>query len=653
MAMVTNIGILAHVDAGKTSLTERILFHAGVIPAIGDVNHGTTQTDTLALERQRGISIQSAVTSFSFGNRIFNLIDTPGHPDFIAEVERVIGVLDAVILVISAVEGVQPQTRRLSRAIANLGLPCLIFANKIDRAGARTESLIGEVERELERDLLPLSRVTDIGERGAASTPVDFHEQGVMEDAVNVLSRHDSALLDRYVESDGNLDEDEIRSSLRQQVAAAAVTPVLFGSAVTGAGIPHLIDTLKELTPSSDGDAGDTLAAEIFKVQRLPGGERVLICRIWQGAMVVRSVVPLLRPHGNADAEIPDGKITGIDLFRDGTVSPVQTANAGDMVRVHGLADARIGDWLGEILRERVVAFEPPVFESRIDALDDSQRVTFNSALAELEDQDPFIAVRRDPRSGETYLRLFGEVQQEVVEATLRDDYGVDVCFGERTVLCVERLLGEGHAAEIFPDTKPPFYATVGFHISPKRGKRESWSFTPGKAKKGFFDAAEAGGRSVLEQGVYGWPIIDWDVVVTDLIYLVTSVPVDYRHLAMLVMADAVKAAGTVVCEPVHDVTVHVPLDQVGGVIHALTAHRGVIGETSLVDDRAVVRGTIPAAELDVLTRELPGLTNGRADLDSRFSDYVAIQGDPPARSRTDRNPFNRTEFLSRLRGRF
>jgi len=653
MPTVTNIGILAHVDAGKTSLTERILFHAGVISAIGDVNHGTTQTDTLALERQRGISIQSAVTSFPFGNRIFNLIDTPGHPDFIAEVERVIGVLDAVILVISAVEGVQPQTRRLSRAITNLGLPCLIFANKIDRAGARTGALIAEIERELERDILPLSCVTDVGERDATSVPVDFYEQRVMEDAVNVLSRHDGVLLDRYVESNGNPGEGELRTSLRQQLAAGVVTPILFGSAVTGAGIPHLLDALTELTPASDVDPRNTLAAEVFKVQRLPGGERVLICRIWQGEMTVRSLVPVLRPGRNAEADIPDGKITGIDLYRDGTVTPIQTASTGDMVRVHGLADARIGDWLGEVLRERVMAFEPAVFESRINAVNPGQRVEFNSALAELEDQDPFIAIRRDAQSGETYLRLFGEVQREVVEATLQDDYGVDVLFGERTVLCVERLLGEGHAAEIYPDTKPPFYATVGFRISPKRGGRESWTFTPGKAKQGFFDAAEAGGRSVLEQGLYGWPIIDRDVVVTDLIYLVTSVPVDYRHLAMLVMADAVKAAGTVVCEPVHEVTVRVPLEQMGGVIHALSAHRGAIGETSLTNERAVVRGTIPAAELDSLTRELPGLTNGRADLDSRFSDYVAIQGDPPIRSRTDLNPFNRTEFLSRLRGRF
>jgi ribosomal protection tetracycline resistance protein len=391
----------------------------------------------------------------------------------------------------------------------------------------------------------------------------------------------------------------------------------------------------------------------VFKVQRLPTGERVVICRIWSGAMAVRSVVPINRPHTDAGTEIPAAKITGIDLFREGHTQAARLATAGDIVRVHGLAAARIGDWLGEVVRDRVPAFEPPVFESRIEAIDPEHRHKLNAALAELVDQDPFIGVRRDPVTGETFVHLYGEVQKEVIEATLRDDYGVAVLFGKGTVLCVERLLGEGRAAEIFPDTKPPFYATVGFRIAPKRGNRSTWTFTPGKAKKGFFDAAEEGGRSVLNQGPHGWPVVDWEVVVTDLIYLIGSVPVDYRRLAMLVMADAIRDAGTVVCEPVHGVTIHVPADAVGAVIHALSQHRGTIDETSPETDWAVIKGTIPAAELDALTRELPALTNGRADIDARFGDYMPITGIPPLRARTDHNPFNRTEFFSRLSGRF
>ncbi len=654
MQQTLNLGILAHVDAGKTSLTEQILYHAGVIPAPGSVDKGTAQTDTLELERQRGISIKSAITSFRIGDLKINLIDTPGHSDFIAEVERALGVLDAVILVISAVEGVQPQTRRLSRAIASLGLPCIIFINKIDRTGARSESLIAEIGRELRRELVSLSTVSGIGTRDASTCLRDLALPQAAEAVVDVLSRHDDTLLERFLDASGALEAPEIMGTLRRLAARARVTPVLYGSAMTGAGIDSLFGVLADLGPGQQQPRAEQLAAEVFKVQRLPTGERVLLCRVWSGTLSNRDLVPIVRPHAPGGEEaVEPAKITGIDGFHDGQTVQLQQAGAGDIVRVHGLPDARIGDWLGESIREQIVAFEPPVFESRIEARHPDDQVRLNAALSELVDQDPLIGVRRDPGNGEIFVRLYGEVQQEVIGATLLDDYGVPVTFGKPTVLCVERLMGEGHAAEIFPDTKPPFYATVGFRIRPKRGERPTWTFTPGKAKQGFFDAAEAGGRSVLEQGQYGWPLIDWDVEVTDLIYLVTSKAADYRRLAMLVMADAIRDAGTIVCEPVHEVTITTPPESVGAVIHAMSRHRGVVAETATSGHLAVVSGAIPAAHMAALNRELPGLTNGRADIDARFSDYIPVVGDPPVRRRTDMNPFDRTEFMSRLAGRF
>jgi ribosomal protection tetracycline resistance protein len=655
MPKTLNLGILAHVDAGKTSLTERILFHAGAIPAIGAVDSGTTQTDTMELERQRGITIRSAVVSFSVNDHTYNLIDTPGHPDFIAEVERSLGVLDAVVLVVSAVEGVQPQTRRLSRAIARMGLPCIIFVNKIDRMGARYDSLLAELRRELKREMVPLTDVHDLGCPAAAAMPRALADADTIDDVVNVLSVHEPSLLDRYVSLDGKMPDDELTGAFWLQASRGEITPVLFGSAMTGAGLDDLFAALSRLGTEQGQEPaeGENLSAEVFQVQRLPSGERVLICRIWAGHMHVRGVVPIVRPHAAGGVEIPPAKITGIERFQDGRVNPAPSAVAGDIVRVHGLAEARIGDWIGEPRHERVSAFEPPVFELRVDIVDPADRVHLNAALAEMADEDPLIGLRHDPVTGNAFIRLYGEVQREVVEATLRDDYRLNVTFGKPTVLCVERLLGEGRAAEIWGETNPPFYATVGFRVRPKQGERSTWTYTPGKAKKGFFDAAEEGGQSVLEQGPFGWPVIDWDVEVTDLIYLVTSVPVDYRKLAMLVMADAIRDAGTVVCEPVYDVTIRVPAESVGAVIHALSSQRGVIAEASLEESDAVVTGTIPAAEVDALTRRLPGLTNGRADIDARFCDYIPVEADPPVRSRTDMNPFDRKEFLSRLSRRF
>ena len=650
---ILNLGILAHVDAGKTSLTERILFEAGVIPAIGRVDHGTTQTDTLELERQRGITIQSAVASFHIGDLSVNLIDTPGHPDFIAEVERALAVLDAVVLVVSAVEGVQPQTRKLARAIRALALPCLIMINKIDRFGARSDALLREISDQLGAAVVPLNAPVDPGTRAASTRPVDWTDADVLEGAIERLASHVPSLIDAWAEHEGKIEPALVRNALRTATGDGTVYPVVFGSAMTGAGIDDLFDAMTHYIPEAGGDADAPLRGEVFKVLRAPGGERLVFARIRAGTITVREPVEVFRPGLDAGSPVDRAKVTGIDRFHDSRVEQVTTAGAGDIVRLHGLACARIGDWLGGLDRDRASAFPPPVFESRIEPVDPKHRVELNAALVELADQDPLIGTRHDTDSGETFIRLYGDVQREVIESTLASDYGVAVAFGEPRVLCVERLRGEGRAAEIFPDTKPPFYATVGFRIAPKRGEHSRWTFTPGKAKQGFFDAAEEGGRSVLAQGLYGWPVIDWDVEVTDLIFLISSVASDYRKLAMLVMADAIRDAGTVVCEPVHDVTLTVPPEAVGAVIHALTSRRGEVVATTIEGERAGIRGTIPAAAVDALTRALPGLTNGLGDIDTQFMDYVPIEGPPPTRPRTDFNPFDRTEFMSRLAGRF
>jgi len=649
---ITNIGILAHVDAGKTSLTEAILYHTGVLRTLGAVDQGTTHTDTMDLERQRGITIQSAVVSFTLGDLKVNLIDTPGHPDFIAEVERALRVLDAVILVVSAVEGIQPQTRRLFRAIRGRRLPCLLFLNKIDREGARPEALHAELRRELDARPLPHSAVRDLGTRDAASVPRDLSEPTNRDAAVEILGEHDPDLLDRWVEQGGQLGVQEMRDAIREQFRAGELQPVVAGSAMTGAGVAQLLDILARNAPDATGAPGDSpLSAEVFKVNRTPGGERSVIGRIWQGTLEVRDTVEIARPH--ADEPVPPERVTNLIAFRDGSEVRSQAAGPGDMVRLVGLTDARIGDWLGTPLLERVPAFEPPVFEYRVTPLDPDRRFDVLQALTTLADEDPLIGVRIDEVDQATFIHLYGEVQREVIETVLHDRFGLAVTFGEPAVICVERLCGPGAAAEIFGETDPPFYATVGFRIRPKVGEQPVWHYTPGKAKRNFFDAAEIGGRATLSQGPHGWPVIDVDVEVTDLIYLVTSVPTDYRKLAALVMADAIRDAGTLVCEPVHRFALRTPPEHSGACIHLLASNRGEIESSTVEDEFASIHGTIPAAAIEAVTMALPGLTRGRGDLDTRFHDYQPIAGDPPRRRRTDLNPFNRIEYLSRIKGRF
>src|SRR5215468_8034977 len=282
-----NLGIVAHVDAGKTTLTERLLYSAGVIDEVGSVDKGTTQTDTLPLEQQRGITIKAAVVSFELGDLTVNLIDTPGHPDFIAEVERVLSVLDGAVLVISAVEGVQPQTRVLMRALQRLRVPTLLFVNKIDRGGADPDRVMAAIARRLTPAIVAMGTVRDPGTRSARYEPGDPDSPEFRAGLTEVLADRDPRLLAAYVERGRAASRDDLARHSR----SARVHPVFFGSAVTGAGTAELLRGLVDLLPTDAGDDDAPAAGSVFKIERGRAGERVAYVRLFSGTLRPRDKV--------------------------------------------------------------------------------------------------------------------------------------------------------------------------------------------------------------------------------------------------------------------------------------------------------------------------------------------------------------------------
>src|SRR6266542_4487697 len=287
-----NLGILAHVDAGKTSLTERLLYAAGIIDELGSVDHGSTQTDSLALERQRGITIKAAVVSFVVNDVTVNLIDTPGHPDFIAEVERVLSVLDGAVLVISAVEGVQTQTRVLMRTLQRLHIPTLIFVNKIDRAGGQYERVLQSVSEKLTPAIIPMGSARDLGTRGSDFTTYGAADVAFTARLADLLADHDDALLAAYVDDETTVSYRQLRGELAAQTRRALVHPVFFGSAITGAGVDSLIAGIKELLhpegTRAQGDADGPVSGSVFKIERGSAGEKVAYVRMFSGTVRVR-----------------------------------------------------------------------------------------------------------------------------------------------------------------------------------------------------------------------------------------------------------------------------------------------------------------------------------------------------------------------------
>ncbi|WP_159057378.1 GTP-binding protein, partial [Streptomyces scabiei] len=349
MSRILNLGILAHVDAGKTSLTERLLHTVGVIDEIGSVDDGSTRTDTLALERRRGITIKSAVVSFEIDDLTVNLIDTPGHPDFIAEVERVLDVLDGAVLVVSAVEGVQAQTRVLMRTLRRLRIPTLVFVNKVDRRGARHRDLLESIAARLDPAIVSLGEVAELGTPAARFTPYAPLPPRLLE----LLAEHDEDLLAAYVDDGAAVPDSRLREALAAQTGAALVHPVFHGSAITGAGIAELVDGISGLLPATDttdttdptdvtGSAGaDTPpSATVFKVERGPAGEKIAYVRMFAGTVRVRDRLPFR--DGTRE-----GKVTGIGVFEGGGAVRATAVRAGRIARLWGLADIRIGDTVG------------------------------------------------------------------------------------------------------------------------------------------------------------------------------------------------------------------------------------------------------------------------------------------------------------------
>ena len=666
MASILNLGILAHVDAGKTSLTERLLFSAGVIGQIGRVDDGSTQTDSLALERQRGITIRSSVVSFAIGDVTVNLIDTPGHPDFIAEVERVLSVLDGAVLVVSAVEGVQPQTRVLMRTLRRLGIPTIIFINKIDRRGADDQRVLEQIAARLTPAAIGLGQVRDPGGHRARFVPFADSDPAFGARLTERLAEHDDDLLAAYLD-ERPVGGPRLRAALAAQSRAGLVHPVLAGSAITGAGVPELTAAIATLLPAAGGDPDGPMSGAVFKVERGPAGEKVACVRMFSGQIRVRD---------RLCAGLRDGqRVTAITVFQHGGAARRDAVRAGEIGQLWGLPDVRIGDVLGAprpgpagpaaAAGGAARHFAPPTLETVVVPARARDRGALHVALTQLAEQDPLIDLRQDPSRQELLVSLYGEVQKEVIQATLAGDFGLDVEFRASSTICIERPAGTGAAVEVGDTPANPFLATVGLRVDPGpvgSGVRFGLEIEPGALPLAFLKAIEETVRQTLGQGLHGWQVTDCVVTLIRSGYWprqshahatfdksMSSTARDFRQLTPLVLMDALRQAGTRVYEPMQRFTLEVPADVTGAVLPVLARLRAVPRASVVHGPACTLEGEIPAAQVHGLERALPGLTRGEGVLDCVFGHYQVVRGPVPARPRTDSDPLHRKEYLLRV----
>jgi ribosomal protection tetracycline resistance protein len=662
-----NLGILAHVDAGKTTLSERLLYSAGAIDHVGSVDAGTTQTDSLDLERERGITIRSAVASFLIDDLAVNLVDTPGHPDFIAEVERVLGVLDGAVLVVSAVEGVQPQTPLLFRALQRLGVPTLIFVNKIDRAGAYPEGVVEAMRRRLSPAVVTMTSVRDAGRRDASVQPFAADDSAHRAALTETLAEYDDAILMAYVGDEASLSYQRLREQLALQTRRGVAHPVFFGSAGQGTGVDVLLAGIGELLAGQGGDTAAPVSGRVFKIERTAPGERVAYARLFAGTLRPRQRV---RIGGGEEA-----KATSIRVFAPMGAPRRDTVTAGEMAMIRGLGAVRVGDALGDPPpgQDAVARFPRPTMEAVVVPRAPEQSGSLRAALGQLAEQDPLIDVRQDDHRGEISVSLYGEVQKEVIGATLEREYGIVADFRETTVVCIERPARVGEAEEILrartktnitgrssPLSTNPFPATLVLRIEPA-------PFDSGvelrvnvenrlvplyiyKTPEAFSTQMEAYVREALAEGLAGWQVTDCRVTVTDCGYGAPGTSAgDFRRLTQLVLAEALERAGTWVCEPMATLALEMPSSTAQGVLAALGRLGGRVTGQFSAKGVTQASAVLPVARVRALQHQLPGLSRGEAILETRPGGYQPIGSDPPRRERSTPSPLDRDAWLASL----
>ncbi len=578
-------------------------------------------------------------------------IDTPGHPDFIAEVERVLGVLDGAVLVVSAVEGVQAQTRILMRALQRLSIPTAVFVNKIDRRGADGGRTLENIKERLTPSVIPMGVPVQEGTNRVRVSPYSELDGDWVSAVTDVLSKNE--INDDRVHRQRAVSRASLRLEIYSRSRSGAVHAVYFGSAATGAGVDDLTSHLTDILPTTRASEDGPISGSVFKIERDAANRRVAYTRMFSGSIALRQEVA----YGH---EGQSSKITGIEVFQPGGAKRSSRVLAGQIAKLQGLRNVRVGDTIGRLgYRCEDRQFPPPTLETSVVSRDASQTLALGRALDQLAEQDPLINVRPEGH-GHIAVSLYGEVQKEVIHDTLVADYGIGVDFQDRTTINVERPVGIGIAREVLGKGGNPFLATIGIKVEPAPSgsgvqvnvdvKVDSLPFYVYKSVDEFHDSFRAIVRNALRQGLYGWEVIDCLVTLIESDYTPPGTNAsDIRYLTPLVLFAALREAGTAVCEPISELHLELPPDAMGSVSAAVAKSGGAVFDAAVAGNLATLRDEVPTAAIQRLHRLLPGLSHGEGVMEASFARYEAIKARPPARPRIDDNPLNRQEYLGRV----
>jgi len=622
---IINIGILAHVDAGKTTITEQFLFLAGLIQRAGSVDRGTTSTDTLAVERERGISVRASLESFVWNGHVINIIDTPGHVDFCSEVERALKALDCAILVLSAVEGVQAHTKTLYEALRVTEIPIIIFINKIDRPGSDVERVFSEIRQELGQECLLLQEPQHLETihacPGSQWTQADYSgnaEATFFSEIVEKIVEQDDEILARYLKGE-SISFQTLDSLMVRSVRNKSIIPGLLGSAKLNSGLVELLHAVTRYFPARKIPDEAGLSAIVFKIEHDHKLGKLVYVRVFSGTLEPKSVVRISSRGISV-------KINQIKRVHRGKYEDARCIGPGDMGILSGLHAVGVGDILGDQSPVSVAySWTAPLLQVQVVPRNPADLTRLVHAFRELSEEDPQLDVDWKTGLNTLQIRVNGKIHIEILQSILLERYGLPADFQEPCIIYKETPVQAGYGYERYWMPKP-CWAILKFRIEPGAlGSgvvyRSEVSFN--KIAEKYQNEISASIEGALSQGIKGWEVTD---IIITLVegedHPIHSRPGNFATATPMALMNALVETDTRLLEPVLRFTIQADRSLYGAVSSDLIRMRGHFVSPVFEQERFVLRGKVPAStSLDYVTR-LASLSGGKARMTTRLDGY-------------------------------
>ncbi len=650
---IINIGILAHVDAGKTSITEHLLFLGGAVKEVGNVDKGSAVTDRLSIEKTRGISVKTDTASFDWKGTQINLIDTPGHADFVSEIERALQILDCAVLVISSVEGLQSHTYLIWDVLKKLKIPTFIFINKIDRPGSQFEQILDALTKEFKANIFPLNAIKNEAEKEAIIIDyksLDFSSNSIFETNKTAVAEFDESVLNQYLEGE-DIGLEFLYKKAIELFQKEQITPVIAGSAKNGIGTPNLLNYLIDFVQMPEYNPDKEVSAIIYKSEHDQKLGLLSHIKILAGTLKNKDLIYNQRLQ-------KEFKISQIKKRSILKINDHDFLSAGDIGIIAGQPEFRIGDILGT-KEQKLHQFklQESVLSTRVKPINEQELAPLAAALNELSIEDPDLDFKWDKQESELHLKLQGPIQKEILQEFLLERYNIESIFEDPTVIYKEtpKKKAIGFADYTMPK---PSWAVLKFEIEP--GERGSGIVY--ESKVGVNDILQKYQNEVaetipkaLEQGMKGWEVTDIKIkLIEGEDHVMHSRPGNFILATPMGIMDALKNSETQLLEPILNFTIKADESLLGTISSDLIQMRAEIESPDFSDDQFILRGMVPVATSLDFSIRLNSISSGKAKYFISFGGYRKCTDEEGAiRPFKGVNPLDKSLWILHNRGAY